>query len=80
MGSGYLATATHMEKWLLPIAIVLAAVITAMAFRYVPGPASGNLVPIIDRWTGCVYSGVRLVAATQLHRPLSCPNSPLRRD
>lgn len=41
-----------MERYLLPVAVILAAIILAVAFRYTP-TSSGTF----DRWTGC-YSSV----------------------
>jgi hypothetical protein len=45
-----------LNEWLLPVSIVLAALILAIAFRYEPYPHIADWIwyPTLDRWTGCV--------------------------
>ena len=43
-----------MRELLLAVAIVLAAVIIASAFRYTPILAGEDVEGVLDRWTGAV--------------------------
>ena len=44
-----------MRDWLLPLAIVLAAIIFALATRYEP-MSQPTAIMVLDRWTGCFYA------------------------
>jgi len=42
-----------MDKWITAIAIIVAAAVIAVAFRY-EFALSTDVVLVLDRWTGCV--------------------------
>ncbi|TMI74525.1 MAG: hypothetical protein E6H05_08110 [Bacillati bacterium ANGP1] len=46
-------TGRHMSRWGIAVAIVVASVVIAVAFRY-EFALSTDVLLVLDRWTGCV--------------------------